>query len=119
MSFKFLVGSYGSFITALSFVLAPGGQSGTLSYITQTSGPYNPSWIAFHPTNSSVLYVNSENSYGTLNSYVLNPSTGSLTSKGSVYSGGASPAHFAPLSNGNEVYVTNVSLCLALGSANG
>lgn len=107
MAFKLLVGGYANVITALSF--NPSSTTGALSFVAQSQVGPSPSWIAFHPTNSSILYAVNEQSTGLLKSFVLNKTSGILVPKSSVTSGGADPAHFAPLKNGKEVYVTNVS----------
>ncbi|KAG8894301.1 hypothetical protein FRB99_001363 [Tulasnella sp. 403] len=107
MSFKLLVGSYTAFITALSFTSSGGGTNGTLSLLSQSNAGSNPSWIAFHPRNTSVLYASQENENGQILSFTVDPTTGQLTQRGTAPSGGGGPAHFAVLQSGNEIVAAN------------
>ncbi|KAG9011827.1 hypothetical protein FRB94_007553 [Tulasnella sp. JGI-2019a] len=106
MSFKILVGSYTTFITALSFTLSSPG-SGTLSFLNKSPAGTNPSWIASNPTNSSIVYASQENYNGQLLSFILNPSTGALTQRGTISTGGGLPAYFRPLQSGKEIVAAN------------
>ncbi|KAG8938134.1 hypothetical protein FRC03_007625, partial [Tulasnella sp. 419] len=115
MALKFLVGSYTSYITALSF------SGNSLSVISQSNAGWNPSWVTGHPTNKSVIYSNQEQSWGQVYSFLVNPTTGQLTQIDSTPTGGADPAHLLALSSGTELYVTNYSggsgLSIPLGSS--
>ncbi|KDQ15453.1 hypothetical protein BOTBODRAFT_131276 [Botryobasidium botryosum FD-172 SS1] len=101
-SFKILVGSYTAAITALNFVTNPA----SLNVLSTSNVGQSPSWIASHPSNSSILFSTFENSYGEVGSFTVD-SQGRLTKAASVYSGGQNPAHLAVLSSGKEIYVTN------------
>ncbi|KAG8863801.1 hypothetical protein FRB96_007638 [Tulasnella sp. 330] len=106
MSFKILVGSYTTFITALSFTISSTGV-GQLSVLSKSPAGTNPSWIAANPTNTSIVYAGQENNAGQLLSFVLNPSTGVLTKESSISTGGSDPAYFLPLASGSEIVVPN------------
>lgn len=103
MVLKILVGGYSSLITALTY------SAGSLSVLSQSPAGTNPSWLALNPQNSSILYANQENYSGQILSFVVDATTGSLTQKGGVSTGGADPAHFAVLFSGAEIVAANVS----------
>ncbi|KAF8602594.1 putative isomerase YbhE [Ceratobasidium sp. AG-I] len=97
-----LVGGYTSIITALLFK----SSSSSLSTLSTSYAGTNPSWLAVHPTNKSVLYANQETYSGAVWSFAIG-SSGSLTQLASASTGGDSPAHFAVLSSGTEVVAVN------------
>ncbi|CAE6474985.1 unnamed protein product [Rhizoctonia solani] len=102
MSYKLLIGGYATTIATLLFNPA----SSSLSTIATTSAGINPTWIATHPTNKSVVYATQEMTPGSILSFVVQQS-GQLTRVGSVPTGGASPAHAIVTSNGQELIAMN------------
>ncbi|KAG8826497.1 hypothetical protein FRC17_008215, partial [Serendipita sp. 399] len=96
-TFLILVGGYTSVISSLRFTPS----TSSLTYLTQSSvGAQSPTWLSSHPTNSSIIYATQEawGRTGAIYSLLLNPSTGSLTSKASISTGTST-------SNGGAVYV--------------
>ncbi|CUA67858.1 hypothetical protein RSOLAG22IIIB_03289 [Rhizoctonia solani] len=77
MAYKLLVGGYTATIATLLF----NAPSSSLSTIATTPAGINPSWIASHPTNKSLV--------------------------GSALTGGGSPAHAIINSNGKEAIAMN------------
>ncbi|EUC66213.1 lactonase, 7-bladed beta-propeller, partial [Rhizoctonia solani AG-3 Rhs1AP] len=102
MAYKLLVGGYATTIATLLFNPA----SSSLSNIATTSAGFNPSWIATHPTNKSVVYATQEVTPGSIFSFVVQQS-GQLTKVASVATGGGGPAHAIITSNGQEAVAMN------------
>ncbi|KEP48264.1 lactonase, 7-bladed beta-propeller [Rhizoctonia solani 123E] len=102
MAYKLLVGGYATTIATLLFNPA----SSSLSNIATTSAGFNPSWIATHPTNKSVVYATQETTPGSIISFVVQQS-GQLTKVASVATGGGGPAHAIITSNGQEAVAMN------------
>lgn len=96
-----IAGGYTSFI--VSYLFNPDASSLTL--LSNSSTGTNPSWIASHPTNSSILYATNEVDVGLLQSFLVD-SQGGLTNIANASSGGNGPAFTAPLSTG-EVAIMN------------
>jgi len=107
VNFTILAGGYTTFIA--SYLFNPDASSLTL--LAQSPTGANPSWIASHPTNSSILYATNEVDSGLLQSFFVD-SQGGLTNIANASSGGNGPAFTAPLSTG-EVAIMN------FGSGNG
>ncbi|EJF63677.1 putative isomerase YbhE [Dichomitus squalens LYAD-421 SS1] len=108
VNFTILAGGYSSAIVTYLF----NSDAGALSVVGQSPTGTNPSWIALHPTNQSILYATNENTEGGLQSFVIK-NDGLLTDAlATVSSGGNGPAFAVPLSTG-EVAGMN------FGSGNG
>ncbi|KAF8877937.1 hypothetical protein CPB84DRAFT_1794546 [Gymnopilus junonius] len=89
----------------VNFTILAGGFSTFVATYQTTTGD-NPSWIASHPQNISVLYAVNENyPVGSLQSFLMNPD-GGLTLADTVTSRGAGPTFTNPLSTG-EVTAMN------------
>ncbi|PPQ97924.1 hypothetical protein CVT26_002986 [Gymnopilus dilepis] len=102
VNFTILAGGFSSFIATYIFDT----NSSTLSLTQQSTTGDNPSWIASHPQNSSILYATNEDSpVGSLQSFLVN-TDGSLTLVDTVTSRGNGPTFTNPLSTG-EVTAMN------------
>ncbi|KIM19409.1 hypothetical protein M408DRAFT_13484, partial [Serendipita vermifera MAFF 305830] len=114
-TFLLLVGSYTSYITSLRFAPA----SSSLTYITQTACGGSPSWLAQHPSNSSIICQQNSldatqevwNAPGMIYSLVSHPSTGSLTPIASISTG-------TPNGAAGSVYVQAINNGESLAAAN-
>ncbi|KAJ7635685.1 Lactonase, 7-bladed beta-propeller-domain-containing protein, partial [Mycena polygramma] len=107
VKFTIYTGGYTSFIVSYLFDT----QTASLTYLNTISTSANPSWLAPHPTNPSIIYATNENAVGALQSYATAPG-GGLTLLDEVSSGGNGPAFCWPLSTG-QVAIMNY------GSGNG
>ncbi|KAH9920007.1 putative isomerase YbhE [Epithele typhae] len=108
VNFTILAGGYTTFIASYLF----DSDAGALTLLKQNPSGTNPSWIALHPTNQSILYATNENTEGALQSFSVGQD-GSLTAAiSTASSGGNGPAFAIPLSTG-EVATMN------FGSGNG
>jgi len=105
MKYTILVGSYTSQITALEFdtSTSPPNLSVTATFPTGQS----PSWISFHPSDKSLLFVGNELTDGKLQLFKLDQAQKTLKLVGECTSGGADPAHVLVLED--EVIVANYS----------
>ncbi|KAF8235215.1 putative isomerase YbhE [Tricholoma matsutake] len=102
VKFTILAGGFSSFIASYLF----DSDASTLTLVTQTQTGENPSWIASHPQNTSILYaVNEISPVGNIQSFIVNPG-GGLTLIDTVSSRGDSPTFTSPLSTG-EVTAVN------------
>ncbi|KAG6836891.1 hypothetical protein H0H93_001722 [Arthromyces matolae] len=102
VKFTILAGGYAQFIATYIF----DSGAGTLDLVKQNPTGQNPSWIASHPQNSSILYaVNEVSPIGNLQSFVVG-SDGGLDLVDTVTSGGNGPTYTSPLSTG-EVTAMN------------
>ncbi|KAJ7582540.1 Lactonase, 7-bladed beta-propeller-domain-containing protein [Mycena floridula] len=101
VNFTILAGGFSSFIATYVF----NSDSATLSLVKQNAGASNPSWIASHPQNLSMLYAVNELPVGALQSFTVD-SDGSLTLVDTVATGGNGPTFTVPLSTG-EVTAMN------------
>ncbi|PIL27506.1 hypothetical protein GSI_10657 [Ganoderma sinense ZZ0214-1] len=96
VKFTILAGGYSSAIATYLF----NSNANTLSLVHQSPTGANPSWIALHPTNKSILYATNENTQGALQSFVIK-NDGTLTNAlATISSGGNGPAFAVPLSTG-------------------
>lgn len=102
-TYKLLVGSYSNKITTLLF--DPDAQS--LTVLSAVESGQNPSWIAQHPVDKSLIFATNEVTDGKIQLFKL-ADDGSLAFLQERSSGGADPASLA-VSN-NEVIIANVSL---------
>jgi len=101
VNFTILAGGFSTFIATYVF------DSDTSSLLLTKQNPTgeNPSWIASHPHNSSILYAVNENPTGDLQSFIVDD-TGGLTLVDTVSTGGNGPTFTNPLSTG-EVTAMN------------
>ncbi|KIO28877.1 hypothetical protein M407DRAFT_242816 [Tulasnella calospora MUT 4182] len=84
------VGSYTNLITTLSF----DPSTGSLQVTGTTEAGPNPSWVATHPTDKSLLFASNEVGEGKIVLFKRSED-GKLQLLQSVWSGGAGTAHFA------------------------
>lgn len=102
VSFTILAGGFSTFVATYVF----NTDTSSLTLMKQTTTGENPSWIASHPQNSSILYaVNEIEPVGNLQSFIVE-SDGGLTLVDTVSSGGSGPTFTNPLSTG-EVTAMN------------
>lgn len=102
VSFTILAGGFSTFVATYVF----NADTSSLILTKNTTTGENPSWIASHPQNSSILYaVNEIEPVGNLQSFVVG-SDGGLTLVDTVSSGGSGPTFTNPLSTG-EVTAMN------------
>jgi len=102
VSFTILAGGFSTFVATYVF----NADTPSLTLTKQSTTGDNPSWIASHPQNSSILYaVNEIEPVGNLQSFVVG-SDGALTLVDTVSSGGSGPTFSNPLSTG-EVTAMN------------
>jgi len=106
-TFTLLVGAYSSVITSIRF----DPSSTILSVLGSSPSGTNPSWIATHPLNSSVLLATNEvNPTGGVNTFLItDPINGVAAIKSKSSSFGADPAHLAGLSQARQVAVMDYS----------
>jgi len=96
VNFTILAGGFASFVATYVF----DSDAGTLTLTKQTETGTNPSWIASHPKNLSVLYaVNELNPGGFLQSFEVD-ATGGLVNIDNVTTGGNGPTFTVVLSTG-------------------
>jgi len=91
-----LAGGYTTFVATYLF----NTDTKALSLAGQSTTGANPSWIALHPTNSSVLYAVNENDPGSLQSFTIEKDFLLSPAVSTVGSGGDGPAFTTPLSTG-------------------
>jgi len=98
VNFTIFAGGYTSFVA--TYIFSSTSKSLTLVGNSTTGG--SPSWIAPHPTNSSIIYATNELTQGGLQSLSVLPNK-SLKVAQTVSSGGNGPAFAAPISSGQVV----------------
>ncbi|KAF7377548.1 putative isomerase YbhE [Mycena sanguinolenta] len=102
VNFTILAGGFASFIATYVF----DSDANTLTLTQQTETGTNPSWIASHPTNLSILYATNElNPGGFLQSFTVDPA-GGVQNIDNVTTGGNGPTFTVMLSTG-EVTAMN------------
>ncbi|KAJ7489296.1 Lactonase, 7-bladed beta-propeller-domain-containing protein [Mycena latifolia] len=102
VNFTILAGGFASFIATYVF----DSDTNTLSLTKQTETGTNPSWIASHPQNLSILYATNELfNGGFLQSFTVD-STGGIQNVDNVTTGGIGPTFTVMLSTG-EVTAMN------------
>jgi 6-phosphogluconolactonase (cycloisomerase 2 family) len=102
VNYTILAGGFSTFIATYLF----DSDASTLSLLQQNPTGDNPSWIASHPQNTSILYaVNEVQPVGSLQSFSVS-GDGILTLVDTVTSGGNGPTFTNPLSTG-EVTAMN------------
>ncbi|KAI0826617.1 putative isomerase YbhE [Trametes gibbosa] len=108
VNFTILAGGYTSFVASYLF----NSDTNALTLLNQSPTGANPSWIARHPANKSILYTVNENPSGGLQSFVIGQNGVLSAAVDTVSSEGDSPAFTVPLSTG-QVAIMNY------GSGNG
>ncbi|KAF8960703.1 Lactonase, 7-bladed beta-propeller-domain-containing protein [Flammula alnicola] len=102
VNFTILAGGFSTFIATYVFDT----DTSSLTLTKQTTTGENPSWIASHPQNSSILYaVNEVSPVGNLQSFIVD-AVGGLKLVDTVSTGGSGPTFTNPLSTG-EVSAMN------------
>lgn len=102
VSFTILAGGFSTFVATYVF----NADTSSLTLTKQSTTGENPSWIASHPQNASILYaVNEIEPVGNLQSFVVG-ADGGLTLVDTVSTGGSGPTFTNPLSTG-EVTAMN------------
>ncbi|KIM43740.1 hypothetical protein M413DRAFT_443644, partial [Hebeloma cylindrosporum] len=102
VSFTILAGGFSTFVATYVF----NSDTSSLTLTKQTTTGENPSWIASHPQNSSILYaVNEIQPVGNLQSFIVE-TDGGLTLVDTVSTGGSGPTFTNVLSTG-EVTAMN------------
>ncbi|KAG6886382.1 hypothetical protein C0992_004298 [Termitomyces sp. T32_za158] len=102
VKFTILAGGFAQFIATYLF----DSEAGSLTLVKQNPTGENPSWIASHPKNSSILYaVNEVSPTGNLQSFAVD-SDGELSLVDTVSTGGNGPTFTNPLATG-EVTAMN------------
>ncbi|KAI0794979.1 putative isomerase YbhE [Abortiporus biennis] len=102
VNFTIIAGGYTSFIATYLF----NSDTSSLSVLGQYQSGANPSWIALHPTNKSILYATNENTNGALQSFEIGRNGALSAPISTVSSGGDSPAFATPLADG-QVAIMN------------
>ncbi|RDB25735.1 Uncharacterized protein C18E5.01 [Hypsizygus marmoreus] len=101
VKFTILAGGFSQFIARYIF----DSDASSLTLVPQTTKADNPSWIASHPQNRSILYAVNEVATGSLQSFLVGLD-GGLTLVDTVPSGGSQPTFTGILSTG-EVSAIN------------
>jgi len=101
VNYTILAGGYTTFVISYLF----NSEAGALTIQSNSTTGENPSWIALHPTNNTILYATNENTEGALQSFEIGED-GSLSVLDTVSSGGDGPAFANPISTG-QVAVMN------------
>ncbi|EAU86750.2 hypothetical protein CC1G_06511 [Coprinopsis cinerea okayama7 len=109
VSFRILAGGYyEAFIAA--YIFNTTGQTSTLQLASRSRTGNGPSWIAFHPQNSSLLYsVNDIWNSGFVQSFTVQPDGVLSPALDTIASGGNSPVHLEPLASKEQIVVVNYS----------
>ncbi|KAM5537091.1 hypothetical protein V8D89_009237 [Ganoderma adspersum] len=102
VNFTILAGGYTSFVVSYLF----NSDTNSLSVLNQSPTGANPSWIALHPTNKSILYAVNENPSGGLQTFTIGQEGALSGPIDTISTEGDSPAFATPLSTG-QVAVMN------------
>ncbi|KAG6878472.1 hypothetical protein C0993_006314 [Termitomyces sp. T159_Od127] len=103
VKFTILAGGFAQFVATYLF----DSEAGSLNLVKENPTGKNPSWIASHPENSSILYaVNEVSPIGSLQSFVID-SEGGLSLVDTISTEGNGPTFANPLTSG-EVTAMNV-----------
>ncbi|KAG6816389.1 hypothetical protein H0H87_006538 [Tephrocybe sp. NHM501043] len=113
VKFTILAGGFAQFIATYLF----DSEAGSLTLVKKNPSGENPSWIASHLKNSSILYAVNEVSAGNLQSFVVE-SDGSLSLVDTVSSGGNGPTFTSPLSTGEVTAINYGSASSAFVATN-
>ncbi|KDN43842.1 hypothetical protein RSAG8_05835, partial [Rhizoctonia solani AG-8 WAC10335] len=105
-SFTLPVGAYGSIITGVRF----DPSSSNLTVLGTSPSGLNPSWIATHPLNNSILIsTNEANPTGGLSTFLVTDRAKGVVVRSSSASTGADPAYIVGLTKARQVTVTDYS----------
>ncbi|CAE6414625.1 unnamed protein product [Rhizoctonia solani] len=105
-TFTLLVGAYGSVITSVRFDTS----SSDLTVLGTSPSGLNPSWIATHPLNNSILIsTNEANPTGGLSTFLVTDRAKGVVVRSSQASTGADPAYIAGLAKTRQVAVMDYS----------
>ncbi|CAE6425605.1 unnamed protein product [Rhizoctonia solani] len=105
-TFTLLVGAYGSVITSIRFDTA----SSKLSVLGTSPSGTNPSWIATHPLNNSVIIsTNEANPVGGLSTFLVTDRSKGAVARSSQATTGADPAFIVGLTKARQVAVMDYS----------
>ncbi|KAG9035934.1 hypothetical protein FRB95_010142 [Tulasnella sp. JGI-2019a] len=104
MPYTILVGAYSKVITTLSF--DPSTSPATLNVVGTSPAGFNPSWIAQHPTDKSLIFASNEADEGKVLMFQVKPD-GTLDLIQTASSGGAGTCHLHI--GENEVVACNYS----------
>ncbi|KZT54587.1 putative isomerase YbhE [Calocera cornea HHB12733] len=104
MAYRILVGGYSTLLTTLLF--NPYVSPATLEILNQSPSGINASWLAPHPTNSSIVFGTQEIDAGGVASYLIQPD-GSARIVSNVSTYGSGPAYVGVLSNLRDVVAMN------------
>ncbi|KAG6873715.1 hypothetical protein C0995_012179 [Termitomyces sp. Mi166 len=106
VEFTILAGGFAQFIATYLF----DSEAGSLTLVKRNPAGENPSWIASHPKNSSILYaVNEISPVGNLQSFLVD-SDGGLNLVDTATSGGNGPTFTNPLSTGEVTAMNSIFL---------
>ncbi|KAF5340318.1 hypothetical protein D9611_007804 [Ephemerocybe angulata] len=106
VSWRILAGGYDAFIA--TYIFTATANSYTLDLWAKSATGQNPTWLAKHPSNHSLVYTVNELGNGQMQSYLINP-VGSLSvALDTQATLGANPQYLTVLSNG-KVMVVNTS----------
>lgn len=108
-TFLILVGGYSTYIYTLLF----NPSNSSLTSLAQSDGGLGPSWLSQHPSDPTIVYASQEafTHPGMIYSFVLDRTSGNLTSKSSVDTRcadnlGAS-VYIEAINNGTSLMATN------------
>ncbi|KAG8689745.1 hypothetical protein FRC11_000886 [Ceratobasidium sp. 423] len=105
-TFTLLVGAYNSVITAVRFDTA----SSNLSVLGTSPSGTNPSWIATHPLNKSIIVSTNEiNPVGGLSTFLVTDRSNGVVVRSSNATTGADPAFIVGLTKTRQVAVMDYS----------
>ncbi|CAE6444100.1 unnamed protein product [Rhizoctonia solani] len=105
-AFTLLVGAYSSVITSIRFDTA----SPNLSVLGTSPSGSNPSWIATHPLNNSILISTNElNPTGGLSTFLITDRSNGVVVRSSEATTGADPAFIVGLTKTKQVVVMDYS----------
>ncbi|QRW25434.1 lactonase, 7-bladed beta-propeller [Rhizoctonia solani] len=105
-AFTLLVGAYSSVITGIRFDPA----STNLSVLGTSPSGNNPSWIATHPLNNSIIVATNEgNPVGGLSTFLVTDRSKGAVVRSSQATTGADPAYIVALTKPRQVVVMDYS----------
>ncbi|KAJ1306157.1 hypothetical protein OPQ81_010868 [Rhizoctonia solani] len=105
-TFTLLVGAYGSVITSVLFNTT----STSLTVLGTSPSGTNPSWIATHPLNNSILISTNEmNPTGGLSTFLVTDRSKGVVVRSSNATTGADPAYIVALTKSRQVAVMDYS----------
>ncbi|KAJ2933373.1 hypothetical protein H1R20_g3724, partial [Candolleomyces eurysporus] len=106
VSWRILAGGYDAFIATYLFTAT--ANSSSLELWAKSATGQNPTWLARHPENHSIIYTVNEQGNGLLQSFLVNPVGTLSVALNTTNSLGANPQYIAALSNG-KIGIVNTS----------